>query len=117
MTKLGLLIAASGCSGMLVAIFNKAATGGAQNMAARLSWALFGVAIAAWICGGVSGMLYALEHGVTAVQSRAGTSVFDRSEHPFLYWVAVVGSINAMAIFAAISAGCFWKALKKSQPS
>ncbi|WP_213947459.1 hypothetical protein [Luteibacter sp. dw_328] len=98
---------------MLVAIFNKAATGGARNMAARISWGLFGVAIAAWIYGGVGGMLYALEHGVTAIQSRAGTSVLDRSAHPFLYWTAFVGSVGAMALFTAISAGCFWKALKK----
>ncbi|UPG96595.1 hypothetical protein [Luteibacter aegosomatissinici] len=98
---------------MLVAIFNKAVTGGARNMAARISWMLFGVAIAAWIYGGVGGMLYALEHEVTAIQSRAGTSVLDRSAHPVLYWTAFVGSVGSMAIFAAISVGCFWKALKK----
>lgn len=98
---------------MLVAIFNKAATGGARNAAARISWALFGLAIGAWIYGGVSGMLYALEHGVTAIQTRAGTSVLDRSEHPLLYWTAFVGSVDGLAIFTAISASCFWQAIKK----
>jgi hypothetical protein len=104
----------SACVGIAIAIFNRAMTDDTRNLAARIAWLLIGLALGAWVFGGIWGLLHELDAGVAITKSRNGTTtVFDRDEHPLLFGLTFIAQALATGFYTFLSALCFWKAFKK----
>ena len=113
MIAIGYVVAGSASASILIALFNKALTGGARNGAARLAWALAAMALGTYVVGAIGGVGHVIDRGVVVYGSRSGSVTFHRNEHPMLFWGALGSLTVATGVFAGLCVAATWKALKK----